>query len=369
MNIIQQVNGIHSNPEWITVQGKLRQYFIRKKQVPIFGAQREAYMFSNKLRFCIGSFILILVVHVTALLAEGQESRPVLRVSSPGLDTVYSMPYRIAEDQGFYVEEGLDVRILPGVKTGPSVQMLVAGSVEATQTIGPTTLAAILRGAPLKIVMVFNDKPSYWLYSKKSIRSFADLKGAKVASSTPGSTNDRLLKIVLEKNGVDWKKDLVIIYIGTSDVRIKSLLSGAVDAAVLVLPGNFVAKDSGFTELASFESEVGALTGGVATSEPFLIERRNVMVRFLRATLRGLKLFNNNREATAKIMTKYMNIPYEKALRTYDVSIPVFVSDGMLSEDFQDRVLDFQLKAIGTDKKLSRDKVFDFSIMKSLATN
>ena len=40
-----------------------------------------------------------------------------------------------------------------------------------------------------------------------------------------------------------------------------------------------------------------------------------------------------------------MSIPYEAALRTYDTSIPVFVSDGMLSEDFQDKVLDFEFNA------------------------
>ena len=51
----------------------------------------------------------------------------------------------------------------------------------------------------------------------------------------------------------------------------------------------------------------------------------------------------------------------------HDASIPFYVSDGMISEDFQDKVLDFELKAIGTDKRISRDVVFDFSIMKSLA--
>src|SRR3972149_3057590 len=203
-------------------------------------------MLPNKLHIWIGTFMFILVAHLTALSAEGQDSRPIVRVSSPGSDTVYSMPFRVAQEQGYYLEEGLDVRILAGVRTGPSVQMLVAGTVEATQTVGTTTLAAILQGAPLKVVMIFNDKPSYWLYSKTSVRSFAGLKGAKVGSFTPGSTGDRLLKIVLEKNGVNWKKDLQIIYIGTSDVLIKSLLSSSVDAAGLGLPGNLLAKDAGF---------------------------------------------------------------------------------------------------------------------------
>jgi NitT/TauT family transport system substrate-binding protein len=313
---------------------------------------------------------ICLVIWVCGLFpsfARGGESRPVVSLSSPGAGSAYAMPFRIAEDQGFYLDEGLDVRILSGVRTATSVQMLVGGTVDATQTIGPTTLAAMLRGVPLKIVMVFNDKPSYWLYSKKSIRTFSDLKGVKVSSSTPGSTNDRLLKIVLEKNGVDWKKDLQIVYIGTSDVVIKALLSGSIDAAVLSHPGNLIAKDAGYTELASFEREVGALTGGVAVSDSFLTKRRDAAVRFLRATLKGLKYFRNNREGSAKIMTKLMSLSYEAALKTHDASIPFYVSDGMISEDFQDKVLDFELKAIGTDKRITRDAVFDFSIMKSLA--
>jgi hypothetical protein len=60
-----------------------------------------------------------------------------------------------------------------------------------------------------------------------------------------------------------------------------------------------------------------------------------------------------------------MNLSGETAGRVYNESVSSFVSDGMISEDFQDRVLDFELKTIGTDKKISRDKVFDFSLIKN----
>jgi len=341
----------------------------------MFGANRPSPFSSHatRRRMQKGDFLALWsAVAVFALFlsiptaAQTQESRAIVRISVPGLGSMYTMPFQIAQEQNFYRDERLDVRILGGVKTAPSVQMLVGGNVEVTQTVGTTTLAAILQGAPLKVVMVFNDKPTYALYAKKSIRSFAELRGAKVASITPGSTGDRLLKIVLEKNGIQWKRDVQLIYIGTSDVLIKSLLSESVDAAVLSFPGNLIAKDAGFVELASFAGEAGALTGGVATDVPFFSKRRDVLTRFLRATLRGLKYFKSNREGSAKIMTKFMGLPLETALRTYDVTVPAFTADGILSDDFQDKVLDFQLKAIGSDKKITRDKVFDFSIVKSV---
>jgi NitT/TauT family transport system substrate-binding protein len=300
-------------------------------------------------------------------LAHAAAARPIVSVSSPGAGSSYAMPFRIAEEQNFYVDEGLDVRIVSGVRTATSVQMLVGGTVDATQTVGPTTLAAILRGVPLKIVMVFNDKPSYWLYSKKNIRSFAELKGSRISSSSPGSTNDRLLKLVLERNGINWNKDLQIVYIGTSDVVVRALLSGSIDAAVLSHPGNLIAKEAGYNQLATFENEVGALTGGVAVHESFLSKQRDTAVRFLRATLKGLRYFRTNREGSAKIMAKYMSLSHEAALKTHDASVPFYVTDGMISDEFQDKVLDFELKVIGTDKRISRDAVFDFSIMKSLA--
>jgi hypothetical protein len=64
-------------------------------------------------------------------------------------------------------------------------------------------------------------------------------------------------------------------------------------------------------------------------------------------------------------MTKYLALDAEKASRVYDETIPSFVLDGKISEDFQDRVLDFELKTIGTDKKITRDRVFDLSMIKS----
>lgn len=64
-------------------------------------------------------------------------------------------------------------------------------------------------------------------------------------------------------------------------------------------------------------------------------------------------------------MTKYMNLNAETAGRVYDEIVPSFVSDGTISDDFQDRVIEFELKTIGTDKKISRERVFDFSLIRN----
>ena len=312
----------------------------------------------------IGIFLLALAVPLTAPWA--QDSRSVVRVHIPGYSPS-SLPFQIAEEQGFYQEESVSVRTLR-LKTGAGIQAMLAGEVDVSQVTGPTVLAAILQGAPLKVVMVFNDKPTYRLYVKKEIRSFADMKGSRIGSSTPGSTSDRLLKVVLEKNGIRWQKETTIIYIGTTDVVLGALRGGAIDAAVVTPPADFLAGEAGFHQLFSFENEIGALQGGVSTTETLLAKKPDAVARFLRATLKGLKYFKTNREGAVKAMVKFMTISSEMAQRIYDGNQSAFVSNGLVSEDFQEKVLDFELKAIGTDKKVRKEKVFDFSVMKSLAT-
>jgi NitT/TauT family transport system substrate-binding protein len=313
------------------------------------------------------SFALGLVILLTLWLRVGPanagDATSVVKVHIPGYSTS-SLPFVIADELGFYREEGVRIEITR-IQTGSGVQALVAGAMDVSQIVGPTTLAAMLGGAPLKVVTVFNDKPTFKLYVKKQFRRFADLKGAKLGSTTPGSTNDRLLKVVLEKNGLDWRKDLSLIYIGLSEVMLKSLQSGAIDGTSLTPPASFVAEDYGFHPLFNFINEVGALQGGIATNNAFLNGRREIAQRFVRATVKGLKYFKSDRNGTVKIMTKYMNLNADTAARVYDESVPSFVADGTISEDFQDRVLDFELKAIGTDKKISRDRVFDFSLIKN----
>jgi NitT/TauT family transport system substrate-binding protein len=320
-------------------------------------------LIANRYSICVLGVILLGFLLLPAGRGEAGDAASVVKVHIPGYSTS-SLPFLVAAEQGFYKEEGIRIE-LTRIQTGSGIQALVAGAMDVSQIVGPTTLAAMLGGAPLKVIAVFNDKPTYKLYVKKQFKRFSDLKGTRLGSTTPGSTNDRLLKVVLEKNGLDWRKDLSLIYIGLSEVMLKSLQSGAIDGTALTPPASFIAEEFGFHSLANFIHEVGALQGGVATNTAFLNGRPEIAQRFVRATVKGLKYFKSDRNGTVKIMTKYMNLNAETAGRVYDEIVPSFVSDGTISAEFQDRVIEFELKTIGTDKKISRERVFDFSLIKN----
>lgn len=323
-------------------------------------------LFIDKYSYRFFELLLVILLCLGAGQGEAGDATSLVKIHLPGYST-NSLPFLIADEMGFYRDEGIRIEITR-IQTGSGIQALVAGVLDVSQIVGPTTLAAMLGGASLRVVTVFNDKPTFKLYVKKQFKRFSDLKDARLGSTTPGSTNDRLLKLVLERNGLDWRKDLSLIYIGLSEVMLKSLQSGAIDGTALTPPASFVAESFGFHPLFNFINEVGALQGGIATNGAFLNGRRDIAQRFVGATVRGLRFFKSDRSGTVKIMTKYMTVNADTAARIYDESLPSFVADGTIAEDFQDRVLDFELKAIGTDKKISRDKVFDFSLIKTTRT-
>ena len=122
------------------------------------------------------AFLVLLCLGATRV--QAGDATAVVKIHLPGYSTS-SLPFLIADELGFYREQGIRIEFTR-IQTGSGIQALVAGALDASQIVGPTTLAAILGGAPLKVVTVFNDKPTFKLYVKKQFRRFADLKGTRL---------------------------------------------------------------------------------------------------------------------------------------------------------------------------------------------
>src|SRR5918992_2672053 len=133
-------------------------------------------LFANKYFACALGLVLLLCVGAGGAVAG--EATSIVKVHLPGY-SVSSLPFLIADELGYYRDEGVRIEITR-IQTGSGIQALVAGAMDVSQIVGPTTLAAMLGGAPLKIVTVFNDKPTFKLYVKKNFKRFSDLKGGKL---------------------------------------------------------------------------------------------------------------------------------------------------------------------------------------------
>jgi len=276
-----------------------------------------------------------------------------------------SLLYRYAIDKGFYSEEGLEV--LP-VQAGmlPGIQGLVSGSFDFTQILGQSA-GAILRGLPLKIIMVFDTRPLNWLYSAKSITSLQELKkGKQIAVSSFGAAIDQMTRELLVKNGIDPQRDVVLRAIEPTPARIGALMSGAVDAAVLNQLDSLIAKKNGLNELLFYGDHLEFVTAGVAVAEKTLAQRPEFVQRFLRGTLRGFWWFKTNEKEVVSRLMKSMKLNESEASVVYRSSLKGMSLDGTITPVLQNKMLTFQRRALKVEREVSPESVYDFNMVRAI---
>ncbi len=287
-----------------------------------------------------------------------------VRLGLPYGTIVYST-YFLAKELGFYKDEGLDMEIIH-VTSVTGLQALLAGDLQFVGA-GTTPINAALRGAKLKIVFVAVDKPEFDLYVNPRIRTFPDLKGKSVVVSGIGALTDRLLRELLQKNGVS-PNDVIVRAMGSAELRYQALVKNVVDGSLLAPPLNFRAETDGFRKLAFLGDFLQATSASIAITESFKGTNADLIFRFVRASLRGLYFYKQNRDDALRFIMKFLGIQ-EKTLgeKSYGFHLASLTSDGTISEELMGRTIEDSKAAMKATKDLSATDVFDFSFTREIA--
>jgi ABC-type nitrate/sulfonate/bicarbonate transport system substrate-binding protein len=288
-----------------------------------------------------------------------------VKIHVSGSSSFNAMVFTIGEQKGYYKENNLTVLpIMASSQAG--IQGLLGGSFDASQILGQSS-AFILRGAPLRIVMVFDTKPLFWLFGKKGIKTLADLKGGKlVGVSSLGASTDQMTRELLTRNGIDPRRDVVIQGTGTGAVRMAALLSGALDAAIVNPAERVVVKKQGLSELIFYGDQLDTVAGGVSVTEKLMAEKSDYLRRFLRGTLRAFLWLRANQDEAVAMMAKEAKIAKDDSLEIYQATMEVFTKDGTMPVDTQQRIIRFQKNQLKVDKEIPPEQVYDFRIIQSL---
>jgi NitT/TauT family transport system substrate-binding protein len=222
-----------------------------------------------------------------------------------------------------------------------------------------------LRGGALKVLMVHFDKPQHVLFVRNDLQNLKLLRGKKIAVSGSGVIDDLLLREVLSANGVDTGKDVTILTMGAADTRVTSLISGAVDGAMIIAPFTFTAKDAGFRELVVFKDQgILLASGGIVARDETLRAEPALVERFVRASAMGFIHSRDHRSGAIRVLTKALKIDETIAAKVYDASRPTMTADGTLSDDAQKRMAAFVAKTAALKEVAPLEKVFDFSVLR-----
>jgi NitT/TauT family transport system substrate-binding protein len=295
--------------------------------------------------------------------------------ASFALDTVHlhvsagispnTLLYRFTRENGFYNEEGIELLQVQAAML-PGIQGLVAGNFDASQILGQGA-GAILRGLPLKIVMVFDTRPLNWLYAARNIKTLNDLKGGKqIAVSSFGAALDQMTRELFVKQGVDPQRDVVLRAVEPTPNRLAALMTGAVDAAVLNQTDRLIARKKGFTELLFYGDHLEFVTAGAVVGEKTLAERPDVVRRFLRATLKGFLWFKSNEKEVVGRMVKAMNVVEGEAAEAYQTSVNTMSADGTIPRALQEKMIAFQRRALKVERIVAPEQVYDFTLLRAI---
>ncbi|THF65246.1 ABC transporter substrate-binding protein [Pseudothauera rhizosphaerae] len=216
--------------------------------------------------------------------------------------------FMIAQEKGFYAQEGLEVELIEFHNSADGLHALTSNKIDVGAFGTSAPLIHISKGADIKIIGGITSGGSSFIARPEvaaTIKTPADLKGKKIATVRL-STVDAILRGALQDAGLDWKKDVEIFELKNAPAVTAAVKSGQVDVGATWGPHDLRAEKEGmkivFYSHELYPSHVCCrlIVGGKA--DPVVSEK------FLRAILRAEKYAAENREGTLDVLAKYVRI-------------------------------------------------------------
>jgi NitT/TauT family transport system substrate-binding protein len=276
---------------------------------------------------------------------------------------VTELQFRIAQMKGFYREEGLDLETLL-IRGSVGMQALIGGSVDYASAAG-SIIAAGVRGAPVKLVLIVNSKPQFDLVGQRDIKSIEQLKGKVVGISSRGGAVDLLTQLILTKHGLTPNKDVTSIVIGTPEELATALRAGVVAACLLSPPRQLILYREGFSRLAYSGDYLASYpSGGVGATDEKIRNNPAEVLGFVRASMKGLQYYSQHRAESIDIISKYLGVKdLALAGEVYDLHLSRIGGFSYLDEAWMRGAIDFTKKSLAVTKDIPPSQVFDFSFV------
>jgi NitT/TauT family transport system substrate-binding protein len=165
--------------------------------------------------------------------AQQLEKRDV-HIAVGGKASFYYLPLTIAEQQGYFKDEGLTVKISDFAGGAVALRAVVGGSADVVSGAYEHTISLQSKKQIFQAFVLQGRLPqiAFGVSSAKAgqVKSLKDLKGMRIGVSAPGSSTHNLVKQLLTKAGLDPNKDAAIVGVGLGAQAVAAIKSGQIDA-------------------------------------------------------------------------------------------------------------------------------------------
>ena len=305
------------------------------------------------------ALLLTLLLLILSSRAQALEN---VRVAYPSMNnSVFCLI--IAQKEGYLREEGLNVELL-SIRGEIAIRITLAGEIDFFTNAG-SALAAAVRGVPVKILTVFQDKPSWDLIAQPNIKSIAQLRGTTIAIMSPEGSLAVVAREILKKNGLDPAKDVNLVVMGGDEVRFPAMKGKAIDASLFNTTTSLKAQKEGFKKLAVASDYANLIQGGLATSDDRIKQNPRKIFGFIRAALKGLNFFATKREPAIKYMMEGLRLTdRELANAIYDIESRLILREGFSDEKILQSMIEDMKRTTKVQREIKTADIFDLSFVR-----
>jgi NitT/TauT family transport system substrate-binding protein len=228
-------------------------------------------------------------------------------------------------------------------------------------------ISAAVQGRPVKCLIFAIARPLVFLFSRKEIKEPRDLRGKKVAGSTPGASATLLAMQALRHVGLEPGRDVSILPMGgTAAARLAVLESGAVDASLLSVPENFFARAKGFNELLFLGDVVEFAQSGFGATEKRIKENPDEVYRMVRAQLRSVMFLldkGRQNEIVEMIMKRWKLSDRKMAEAIFQDVARVGAKDAVVTPASVQSLIDLARESAKVTRPVKIEEVADFTFV------
>jgi NitT/TauT family transport system substrate-binding protein len=272
----------------------------------------------------------------------------VVRLAMLNVPVMY-LPVILADEMGYFREEGLSVTIESFSSTTKIMQSLLSRSADVVASPYEVVVQMAAEGRNVKAFMLLNRYSSRVLVvlpgRASSIRRIEDLRNAKIGVAALGAVNHQFLNYVLAKHGLS-PTDVQLVVIGTTASAVAALRHEQLDAAVLSgsepamasrqLPGLKILVDARGAAAARSLYGVDVYPSGVlASREDWLHDHPDAARKTARAVLRAVAWIqvHSPEEVLAAVPERYRAPDRSADMETLISMMQGYSRDGVIPAD------------------------------------
>jgi ABC-type nitrate/sulfonate/bicarbonate transport system substrate-binding protein len=242
-------------------------------------------------------------------------------------DSIAFFPFYVAEQQGYFKDEGLTLGDRPRLGTGAKLAAaLSAGSIDIAG--GVITDAFNLARVNSAVKLIGSLVNGYYVDVTASKRfeqaahvtkestlaaKVKALRGKKIGITGPGSGTEALVIYLFKQQGMDAKRDAELVNLGSNNsAALAALRTGQVDALAFFSPVGQAAEVEGIGDIlispvrGDIPAMAGATHGVIFTRQSVIDTKPKAVQAFVRAVARAEKRIHDQPEQARALLKSYL---------------------------------------------------------------